>query len=71
VLLAGAGVPGGRYYGATDKNGAYPIDKLVRSGQLAATIYHALGVDAAARVPTLLGRPWQISAEAPVVELLG
>ena len=71
VLLAGAGVPGGRYYGATDKNGAYPIDKPVRSGQLAATIYHALGIDAAARVPTLLGRPWQLSAESPVVELLG
>ncbi len=71
VLLAGAGIPGGRLYGATDKHGAYPIEKPVRSGQLAATIFHALGIDPIARVPTLLGRPWQISAEAPVLELLG
>ena len=71
VLLAGAGVPGGRLYGATDKYGAYPIEKAVRSGQLAATIFHALGIDPIARVPTLLGRPWQISAEAPVQQLLG
>jgi uncharacterized protein (DUF1501 family) len=71
VILAGAGVPGGRYYGATDKHGAYPIEEPVRSGQLAATIFHALGIDPTSRVPTLLGRPWQISAEAPVLELLG
>jgi len=71
VLLAGAGIPGGRLYGATDKQGAYPIDKPVRSGQLAATIYHALGIDATAYVPTLLGRPWQISAEPPVLDLFG
>jgi uncharacterized protein (DUF1501 family) len=71
VLLAGAGIPGGRVYGATDKQGAYPIDKPVRSGQLAATIYHALGIDATAYVPTLLGRPWQISAEPPVLDLFG
>ena len=71
VLLAGAGIPGGRLYGDTDKHGAYPIEKPVRSGQLAATIFHALGIDPTARVPTLLGRPWQISAEAPVLDLFG
>jgi hypothetical protein len=71
VLLAGAGVPGGRHFGATDKHGAYPIEKPVSSGQLAATIFHALGIDPTTSVPTLLGRPWQISAEAPVLDLLG
>jgi hypothetical protein len=71
VLLAGAGVPGGRHYGATDKHGAYPIEKPVGSGQLAATIYHALGIDPTASVPTLLGRPWQLSTETPVLDLLG
>ncbi len=70
VLMAGAGIPGGRLYGATDKQGSYPVDKPVRSGQLAATIFHALGIDPAARVPTLLGRPWQVSGEAPVLDLL-
>jgi uncharacterized protein (DUF1501 family) len=71
VLLAGAGIPGGRLYGATDKQGAYPTDKPVRSGQLAATIFHALGIDRTASVPTLLGRPWQVSTEEPVPELFG
>jgi hypothetical protein len=71
VLLAGAGIPGGRYYGTTDKHGAYPIDKPVRSGQLAATIFHALGIDSSLRVPTQLGRPWQLSTETPVLDLFG
>jgi Protein of unknown function (DUF1501) len=71
VLLAGAGIPGGRHYGTTDKHGAYPIDKPIRSGQLAATIFHALGIDSNFRVPTLLGRPWQLSTETPVLELFG
>jgi hypothetical protein len=71
VLLAGAGIPGGRLYGATDKYGASVIDRPIHSGQLAATIFHALGIDPSAQVPTLLGRPWQISDEAPVVDLWG
>src|SRR5258707_14752216 len=27
ILLAGAGIPGGRLYGSSDKHGAYPLDK--------------------------------------------
>ncbi|HET6325363.1 MAG TPA: DUF1501 domain-containing protein [Planctomycetaceae bacterium] len=71
VLLAGAGIPGGRLYGATDKHGAYPTEKPIRSGELAATIFHALGIDPSVRLPTLLGRPWQVSTEPPVLDLLG
>jgi uncharacterized protein (DUF1501 family) len=69
VLLAGAGIPGGRHIGATDKHGAYPQEFPIPSGQLAAAIFHALGVDPATRVPTLLGRPWQISEETSIVDL--
>jgi uncharacterized protein (DUF1501 family) len=71
VLLAGAGLPGGCLYGASDKHGSSPANRPVSSGQLAATIFHALGVEPTAQVPTLLGRPWQICDEAPVVDLWG
>jgi hypothetical protein len=71
ALLAGAGVPGGRLFGASDKHGALPADRPVTSGQLAATVFHALGVDPREKVPTLLGRPWQICDQEPVVDLWG
>jgi hypothetical protein len=71
VLLAGAGIPGGHLYGATDKSGANPIDRPISSGQLAATLFHALGIDPISEVSTLLGRPWQITQEAPILSLWG
>jgi hypothetical protein len=69
ILLAGAGIPGGRLYGSSDKIGGQPRDHVVTPGQLAATIFHALGIDPASKVPTLLERPWQICGESPVLEL--
>jgi len=71
ALLAGAGLPGGRLFGATDKYGAYPVEHPVPAGRLSATIFHALGIDPALQVPTLLGRPWRISDVEPVLELWG
>jgi hypothetical protein len=71
ILLAGAGIPGGRLYGASDKQGAVPVDKPITPGQLAATIYHALGIDHTAQVPTIQERPWQICDDAPVTDLWG
>jgi Protein of unknown function (DUF1501) len=71
ILLAGAGIPGGRHYGSSDRIGAYPREKAVSPGQLAATIFHALGVDPASQVPTLLERPYQICDETPVLDFWG
>jgi hypothetical protein len=45
TLLAGGGVKRGFIYGASDKNGAYPAENPVRPDDLAATIYHLLGID--------------------------
>jgi hypothetical protein len=69
VLLAGAGIPGGRVCGATDRRGAFTADRAIHAGQLAATVLHALGVEPTTQVPTLLGRPWQIADEEPVLDL--
>ena len=65
ILLAGAGIPGGRLFGASDKIGAYPLDHRVGPGELAATIFHALGVDPQSQVSTMLERPWQICEDKP------
>ncbi|HEV3255318.1 MAG TPA: DUF1501 domain-containing protein, partial [Gemmataceae bacterium] len=69
VLLAGADLPGGRLYGASDRQGAEPADRPVTSGQLAATVFHALGIDPASQIPNVQGRPWRICDEQPVVHL--
>jgi hypothetical protein len=71
ILMAGAGIPGGRLYGASDKLGAYPLDHRITPGEFAATIFHALGVNPASQVTTMLERPWQICEDKPVLDLWG
>ncbi len=71
VLLAGAGLEGGRIYGSSDKHGAAPASNPVTSSELAATIFHALGIEAASQLTTQTGRPWQISDARPVTSLWG
>ena len=44
VFLAGGGIPGGTVIGASDRIGGYPKDNPQRAEDLAATIYHALGI---------------------------
>jgi hypothetical protein len=46
VLLAGAGISAGVVVGATDRNGTEPNTVPLTPADFAATIYHALGIDA-------------------------
>ena len=69
ILLAGAGIPGGRLYGASDKQGAYPLDHRLTPGEFAATIFHALGIDPHSQVMTMLERPWKICEDKPRLDL--
>jgi hypothetical protein len=71
ILLAGAGMPSGRHYGASDRMGAAPVDKRITPGELSATIFHALGIDPSSQVTTMLERPWQICNDKPVLDLWG
>lgn len=71
VLLAGAGVRAGAAYGATDRDGAYPIEKPISPARLAATIFHALGIDPELELVTGAGRPYRICDGAPVLDLWG
>jgi hypothetical protein len=45
VGFAGGGIKGGRVVGASDSTGAFPADRPVEAGEVAATIFHSLGLD--------------------------
>ena len=45
TLLAGGGIKGGNVVGASDARGMEPASDPVKPEDLAATIYHALGID--------------------------
>jgi len=70
VLLAGAGTPGGLVYGASDKQAAYPVRDPVSPDDLAATVYHLLGIDPHSLLPSLEGRPRVLSEGVPISAVL-
>jgi uncharacterized protein (DUF1501 family) len=58
ALLAGGGMTTGQMIGATDKNAGEAVSRPVTWGELFATLYHNLGIDAQrAAIPDLTGRP--------------
>jgi uncharacterized protein (DUF1501 family) len=72
VIVAGGGVRSGQILGTSDAKSAYPVDRPVTPGDLAATIYHCLGIDCDKEYRTRDGRPVKILAKGEVIpELLG
>ena len=72
AVLAGAGIRGGTLYGSSDRNAEYATENPTSPEDLAATIYHALGIDAETRVRNVEGRPAAIvEGGKPVLELFG
>ncbi|REK19597.1 MAG: DUF1501 domain-containing protein [Planctomycetota bacterium] len=61
VLLAGGGVKRGYRHGSSDRLGAHPQSGAVRPDDLAATIYHLMGIDPASHMHDTLGRPLALS----------
>lgn len=57
VWFAGARIKGGRVVGQSDETGGYPADRPVTTAEVAATIYHALGIDLEHLLPGPQGRP--------------
>jgi hypothetical protein len=70
VVLAGAGIPGGSVYGASDRIAAYPGDSPVTPPELTATILHLLGVRTDLEVQDRLGRPLRVCEGKPIHSLL-
>lgn len=71
VVLAGAGIRGGQALGTSDRGAAYPSSQPVSPADIAATIYHCLGIDPREHVIDTQGRPLVVSAGNPLEALLG
>ncbi len=72
IAVAGAGIGGGQVIGASDPQGAYPTSRPIRPQDLAATIFHLLGINPAGEFVDLLGRPRLLTSNAtPIRELVG
>lgn len=57
IFFAGGGTRGGQVIGATNDNGGYPIGDAYSPGDVAATIYEAIGIDRQAMLHDQQSRP--------------
>jgi len=60
-VLAGGGIRGGIVHGSSDRHAAYPASSPTTPGDLAATIYHCLGIDPETIIHDKLQRPHALS----------
>ncbi len=70
VLFAGGGTKRGYAYGASDRHGAYPAENMVRPDDVAATMYHLLGIDPSAEVRGQGNRPVSITSGTPILDVV-
>jgi hypothetical protein len=69
-VLAGGGIKRGYGHGTTDAQGMAPATDPVTPDDIAATIFHCLGIDPHMELQTPTGRPVQLFREGKVVEKL-
>lgn len=71
VLMGGGGFKMGQAIGASDDKGAYVTDKPFSPEDIAATIYHHLGIDARnTAIPNRAGRPMYLVEHGNPIEAL-
>jgi hypothetical protein len=70
VLLAGGGVKRGFVHGASDQTGSYPAENPVRPDDLAATMFHLLGIDPHTEVRDVNKRPLSIANGHPITGII-
>jgi hypothetical protein len=69
-LMAGGGISGGRVFGESDRDGAYPKTAPVHPYDLIATVHHALGIGAGTEYRDTLDRPRRLVDQgAPILGL--
>ena len=70
-MMAGGGVKGGQVIGASDEIGAAPRDRPTTPAEIAATIYHSLGISLDTQLPGSQGRPIRVvdNGVEPIREL--
>jgi uncharacterized protein (DUF1501 family) len=70
VLLAGGGVKRGFVYGKSDARGERPAEAPVTPDDIAATIFHLMGVNPASEVHDTQNRPLAISRGSVIDEVI-
>jgi uncharacterized protein (DUF1501 family) len=70
TVLAGGGVKGGVVHGSSDRYAAYPASNPTAPADLAATVYHCLGVDPGMQLTDRLGRPSTLCEGTPIEAVL-
>lgn len=70
AALAGGGVRGGAVHGSSDAHAAYPLEGRVEPQDLAATIFHCLGLHPSTEMHDRQGRPFAISTGHPIQAIL-
>jgi len=71
ALLSGGGLRAGQIVGSTTSDGGKPKDRPLGPGDLLATMYHALGIDARRTLPDRQNRPIPlVPAGEPIRELV-
>jgi len=69
-FFAGGGIQPGRVIGETDRTGGLPTTEAYSAGDLAATIFHSLGIDPGFEFHDAEGRPFRLLQGAPIAALL-
>jgi len=72
LVMAGGGVPAGQVIGSSDRIGGLPDSRPIRPRDLAATVFHLLGLSPHAEYIDPLGRPRPITdGGTPIREIAG
>jgi hypothetical protein len=64
--MAGAGVARGKIVGTSDRLAAYPASASYSPADLAATLFHALGIDPEEHYRDTLDRPIRLTEGRPI-----
>jgi uncharacterized protein (DUF1501 family) len=70
TVLAGGGIKGGVVHGSSDRYAAYPATNPTTPADLAATVYHCLGVDPHLVLRDRLDRPMTLCEGQPIRAIL-
>lgn len=69
-FFAGAGIRSGQMIGQTDRHGGVPVSEGYTPADLAATIFHALGIGPDREFHDAAGRPYRLTQGTPIRPLI-
>jgi hypothetical protein len=70
-FFAGGGTRPGRVIGATDRDGGLPVTEAYTPADLAATVFHLMGVGPDEEFRDAEGRPYRLTRGTPIRPLVG